>query len=202
MEYKAAYINFSKAFTALGERLNNWVAFKKGSFDTEGYVKGLSDGDLISYEQRNDELDAMLQYVEAVEHDRQTARAEVERLKTRIKMLETAEKAEKYTDTYVLAEFNFLIKWTIQQSTDLEEYEAKLKDTIFFIELASKRKLIELDEVTMTKLTYAKRFMSNKNEREESFFIKKNKLKADNAVNAALIEPISLLANFITEKKV
>jgi hypothetical protein len=177
MDYKEAYTQFSTAFAQMQEQLQNWVAQNGGTFDDEGYVTGLSENNMIHYEKRNAQLVAMLEYVEAVEAERKEKIAEVTRLKTKIKLLETAERAEKYTDEYVLQEVQFFKNWTIDNETTLDDLRQILKETVFFIELAYKRHLIEPDEVLNKKLINSKALLKDDRELRGAYFFKKEKLK-------------------------
>ena len=182
MTYKEAYIQFSTAFAEMQKQLENWIIAQGGTIDEEGNVSGLSPNNEIHYEKRNAQLEAMLEFVEAVEGERKEQNIEIQRLKTRCKMLETAAKAEKYTDDYVLQNIEFIKKWEISEETTLDEFNTVLKETVFFIELASKRHLIPMDEFIMKKLNYAKEFLKDKNEIRFFFFNKKEKLKKQSAI--------------------
>lgn len=177
MDYKEAYTRFSTAYSAMAKRLQEWVVLKGGRFDTEGYVQGLTANFLVRYEQLNNEMSDMLEYVEAVEAERKAQWAEIHRLRTRCHLLESAERAEKYTDKYVMQEVNFHKAWMIDPETSLDEFRQKLRDTIFFLELALKRGLIEYDEPTEKKISYSKHFLLNEEDFKDFYFSKKRKLK-------------------------
>jgi hypothetical protein len=177
MDYKETYVAFSTTFAHMQEQLAAWVQGRGGTIDEEGYVNGLTPNDLIHYDKRNGQLEAMLEYVEAVEADRKEKGAEIDRLRTRLKMLETAQKAEKYTDDYVLKEVNFLRLWEIVEDTTLDDFKGILKETIFFFDLALKRKIVEADERTLKKMQYSSAFLKNEEDLRYFFFNKKGKLK-------------------------
>jgi chromosome segregation ATPase len=180
MDYNEAYKQFSTTYTAMSKRLEEWVNYQGGKIDAEGMVQGLTDKLLIRYNTLNDDLASMLEFVQAVEGDRKEKLAEIERLKIRCRMLETAAKAEKYTDAYVMQEVNFLKTWTIDLETNLDELRQKLKDTVFFIELALKRQLTEFDEATQKKLINSKLLLQDEEELKKAYFLKKKKLKEAN----------------------
>lgn len=194
MDYTEAYKHFSSTYTAMSKRLEEWVKYQGGSIDTEGYVQGLSEKNLIRYNTLNDDLSCMLEFVQAVEGDRKEKLSEIERLKTRCRMLETAAKAEKYTDAYVLQEVNFLKNWTIDLETNLDEFRQKLRDTIFFIELALKRGLIPFDDWIEKKLRFSKLYVLDEEALKEAYFIKKKQLKTINQTPALLHEHTQNLA--------
>ena len=194
MDYNEAYKQFSTTYTAMSKRLEEWVNYQGGKIDAEGMVQGLTDKLLIRYNTLNDDLASMLEFVEAVSSDRKEKLAEIERLKTRCRMLETAAKAEKYTDAYVMQEVNFLKTWTIDLETNLDELRQKLKDTVFFIELALKRQLMEFDDATQKKLINSKLLLQDEEELKQAYFLKKKKLKEANQTPALLHEHTQNLA--------
>ena len=177
MDYKEAYTRFSTAYADMAKRFQEWVEFHDGRFDTEGYVVGLPKNLMIRYERLNDKMTAMLEYVVAVEAERKAQSAELHRLRTRCHLLEAAERAEKYTDAYVMQEVNFHKAWTIDAETSIDEFKLKLRDTIFFLELALKRGLIEYDEPTEKKIMYSKLFLQSEEDFKYFYFSKKSKLK-------------------------
>lgn len=188
MDYKEAYTRFSTAYAGMAKRLQEWVRLKGGRFDTEGYVQDLSANFLVRYEQLNNEMSDMLDYVEAVEAERKAQAAEIHRLRTRCHLLEAAERAEKYNDVYVMQEVNFHKAWTIDEETSIDEFRQKLRDTIFFLELALKRGLIEYDEPTEKKIMYSKHFLQSEEDFKDFYFSKKRKLKEAAKIPQLIVE--------------
>jgi hypothetical protein len=63
----------------------------------------------------------------------------------------------------------------------MDDFRRAIKDTIFFVELGLKRKLIESDERIQLKLHYSKLFLQNDAEARKHFFSRKKILEQASA---------------------
>jgi hypothetical protein len=181
MDYPTAYLNFSKTFADMRTRLLKWLTDNGGTLDTDGNISGLAPNLEIHFNGRNEQLNAILNYATAVAESLNAKSEEIATLKAHIRLLETAEREKSISNAATLDRISELLAWEIQKKHSMDDFRRAIKDTIFFVELGLKRKLIESDERIQLKLHYSKLFLQNDAEARKHFFSRKKILEQASA---------------------
>ena len=170
MEYADAYQRFATTYNGMLRRLNEWAMSKGGRFDDEGEMVGLDKNNQIHYDIRHTELTGLLDYVEAVELRDKRRIADIAQLKTENKLMQTAERERQLNNEAVMKEVTHYLSWRISDKDTLDGFRKVLKQTVFYLELALKRRLIEPDEIVTLKIKYSKEFLLDDLRAKKHFF--------------------------------
>lgn len=176
MEYDDAYKQFAATYNGMLRRLNDWAVGKGGGFDGNGDMVNLEKNNQIHYDIRHAELVALLDYVEAVELRDKRRMADFQQLKTENRLLQTAEREQQLNNKAVLKEAVHYLTWRITERDTLDRFRKVLKETVWYLELAVKRQLIEADEAVLLKIRKAKEFLMDDNKAKRHFFNKQREL--------------------------
>ena len=102
-----------------------------------------------------------------------------EKLKAHIRLLESAEREKEVSNGMVLDRISELLSWEIEKKHNLDDFRKAMRDTIFFVELGIKRKLVDFDKRTQSKLYWSKYYLQNEVEARSFFFNKKRRLEQE-----------------------
>lgn len=177
MDYDDAYKQFATNYNTMLRRLNDWAVSKGGGFDDNGDMLNLEKNNQIHYDIRHAELVALLDYVEAVELRDKKRIADFQQLKTENRLLQTAERERQLNNETVLEKAVHYLSWRISEKDTLDGFRKVLKETVWYIELALKRQLIERDEAVLLKIRKAKEFLLDDTEAKKHFFKQQRVLK-------------------------
>lgn len=158
--YQTAYKEFSLTFKKMREKLIEWALSKGGKLDTEGYMIGLTANDETHFKIRNEQLESIATYAHEADSLIVSLENAVQRLKTKVRLLETANRETLLQDKEIQDKIDFILDYKIDEDTTLKDFEDVLSDTKFYFELGIKRKMIEPDNAHVSqKLKWAKIFL-------------------------------------------
>ena len=107
---------------------------------------------------------------EAVELRDKRRIADIAQLKTENKLMQTAERERQLNNEAVMKEVTHYLSWRISDKDTLDGFRKVLKQTVFYLELALKRRLIEPDEIVTLKIKYSKEFLLDDLRAKKHFF--------------------------------
>lgn len=176
MNHSQTLSQFAKVFADMKRKLLEWAAIKGGAVDTEGCMAGLSDNDAIHFNIRNAQLGCLAEYSAEVENLIAVLQFENEKLKSQVRLLETANRESIRGDDFVMAQIEKWLAFKIELDTTEYDFEFALRETVFYLELGIKRKILEPDERILKKINLSKLMLKDKFEFNFVFNNKKNKL--------------------------
>lgn len=168
------YNAFLSTYTAMLKALRQWVTFRGGTFDENGFLTGLSQEDEMSFISRNTQLETLKAYAESAESTiKQSEQAED--IKMMYRLLETFKEQAFIRDTEIQSIIDKYEHFTIEFTTTYTAFIHSMKDIRKFYGLAIKRGMITQEDKAHINKYESACYLLEHSERAREYFDQKQK---------------------------